>query len=133
MEKKYYVYIHSRKDNQVVVYVGSGTSDRYLQINNRSNKWKEFNKSIELDKTIYKNSLTKEEALVLEQELILKLNPELNIIKNIAVTIKLSELCLDEYLAYDETSPSCLRWIKTIYSGSNKASPKTKAGDCAGF
>lgn len=127
------MYIHKRKDNNTIAYVGSGTADRYLQVNNRSSKWKEVNKEVGLEKTVYKDCLNKDEALILEQELITKLRPELNIVQTVAVTKKLSSVGFDEYLAYDETSSSCLRWIKTIYSGSNKASPKTKAGDEAGY
>lgn len=133
MENKYCVYIHRRKDTGIVVYIGSGVIKRSMQISNRSKAWKEINNTVGLSVEIYKRNLTKEDSLKLEQMLISLNTCCLNKVRNVAKTVKISGIDFSEFLRYDETSPSCLRWIKTIYSGINKASPKTKEGDAAGY
>jgi hypothetical protein len=72
MLKKYYVYTHSCKKTGKVIYVGSGNEKRPYDLQNRSYKnWIKENGSPEVN--IIKEFYDKNESLIFEKELTLKL------------------------------------------------------------
>lgn len=44
----------------------------------------------------------------------------------------MSDIDLTDYFYYDETSPSCLRWAREIWSGPNHSKKEVSVGDTAG-
>lgn len=72
-EKSYYVYVHKRKSDGTIFYVGKGKGQRCNDYIRRSNWWKKIvNKSGGFIVDIVKINLTEEEAFLLEHELICK-------------------------------------------------------------
>lgn len=73
---QYYVYIH--KLNGVVVYIGKGSGERALKWYRTKPEHSELilNNSIEIE--IVANNLTEENALLIEDALIKRLNPRFN-------------------------------------------------------
>ena len=79
--KKYYVYI-GKLDNRVV-YVGRGSGDRLWHLNSGCSHVYEANKNhfkgdMKVEVTIFRSDLSREDADILEKELILELKPEWN-------------------------------------------------------
>ena len=64
------VYIHKRRDNGEVFYVGMGNRDRAYTDKGRNYLWKYVSKVYGINVEIVKDGLTKEEALKLESQLI---------------------------------------------------------------
>jgi len=73
MKNKFYVYVHKRKDNDKIFYVGKGSNRRYLQKGNRSQKWKNYVNKYGYNSEILFYFDTEEEAFKREQSLILTL------------------------------------------------------------
>lgn len=130
-DKRFYVYIHEDQ-NGVVRYIGSGTGYRFLGKSGRSKEHAELFDSL-IKRKIFE-SLTKKEASEIEVSLINKhwdsgklLNKRMY--STLAKPILYSEI--SEYLEYDESSPSCLRW-KDTQKGNRKpfeiAGYQTKKG-----
>lgn len=71
MERNKVVYVHKKKTNGSVFYVGMGTLSRAYSTQ-RSNWWKGYAKKYGYDVEIIASGLTKEEAWALEIELIAK-------------------------------------------------------------
>lgn len=73
-ERKYYVYIHIRPDNNTTFYVGKGKGHRYINSyrNNLHEKIVEKLKEKGMDfyTTIIKGKLTEKEAFELEEKMI---------------------------------------------------------------
>lgn len=75
---KYYIYIHKRKSNNSIFYVGLGNKRRAWDFINRSEYWKRIaNKHDVIVEIIYDN-LSIEDAYSLEKETIVKYNPVAN-------------------------------------------------------
>jgi len=72
------VYIHRRKDNGVVFYVGAGGIRRAYTNYGRSARWNEVNNSSGFDVEIIKDGLTIEESFILEKEVIKKYGCEID-------------------------------------------------------
>ena len=69
-EKEFYVYKHVRLDNNETFYVGKGTKKRAYLSFHRNNYWKNIVKKSNYVVYIIKDSLTEEEAYLLEYKLI---------------------------------------------------------------
>lgn len=122
MEDKqdYYVYVHKRKDNDVVFYVGSGRLDRCnTKDNSRSRDWLEIVESVGFySEKIYYN-LTKKEAMTLEESLISDPKSGWKLV-NKAKSGRINELdygVFSNLFYYDESSPSGLRYKKDVSTG----------------
>jgi hypothetical protein len=73
-DRKFCVYLHRRLDNNEVFYVGQGVTETRPNYSVRRNKrWNAIVNAFGFYSDIYKDCLTKEEALVLEKQLILEL------------------------------------------------------------
>lgn len=77
-DRKFCVYLYRRKNTDIVYYIGQGTLKRANAINEHNKFCKSDNRKYGTDIEIYKDNLTKEEALDLEEELIAKYVYELN-------------------------------------------------------
>lgn len=69
-ENQYYVYLHRRKDNDAVFYIGKGKGRRHLDKKNRNQEWHIINNSVGFYSEVYKENMTNEEAHLLEYSLI---------------------------------------------------------------
>lgn len=133
--KHYYVYIHRQNETNIVFYLGRGSNDRARRDDKRSEVWKKYAKlgySIEF----LAENLTKQEAIRIENNYLL--NPDIswelcNKKKNPEIVKDLNNILhiIEEWVFYDESSPSCLRWRKDTKGRSKKgniAGSKTKNG-----
>jgi hypothetical protein len=130
MDRKYYVYVHRRKDNNVVFYIGKGTGYRLnSKSHNKTKKWSVVDCQagghiVE----ILRDNLTNEEAMNIEQKY-LENPPEdwvlVNVIKKVNKVVELDFKLLNENFKYDESIPSFLSWKTHSY--------KHNVGDPAGF
>lgn len=133
MNNKCCVYLHKDLEG-IVRYVGEGSLQRAYTFK-RSDQpkyvdyFKDFNPIVE----IVESNLTKIEAEDLEKELRIKY--ESTIINNKYATKKVKHIDYDfisQYLIYDETSSTLLRWIKVNPSISNKVRVGDEAGSVHG-
>jgi len=130
---KYYVYLHKRKDNGVVFYVGKGCGNRY-KTTRRNKKWLTIkNEAGGYIPEIIENNLTEEDALLVEENLLKNPNPDWKLINKFRNT---SNLVIDfseisEYVEYDPNSVTGLVWKKWNRSKIKKTS--RVAGDVAGY
>lgn len=129
----FYVYLHSRKSDGVVFYVGKGRRDRYKR-SKRSKGWLE-NVSIGggFDAKIFKSDLPEQDALELETSLIKEPHSSWRLCnKVISFSNKKHDLeKMREYFNYDESSKTCLRYLR----GNKSINPvyKRMRGDEAGY
>lgn len=129
----YYIYLHKRKDNGVVFYIGRGVKDRAKRgAKVRNSKWKEIcGEAGGFEVEYIAQNLSLKEAIELENFYLLNpdLSWDLTNIKREEVVKDLLDLSekLDFYFKYDENSPSCLIW-KNKYKTS-----RIKIGDFAGY
>jgi len=68
--KQHYIYIHRRKTNDEVFYVGKGKEHRWCNVYSRGNHWKNIANKHGVYCEIVANSLTESEAFILEKKLI---------------------------------------------------------------
>jgi hypothetical protein len=68
--KQHYIYIHRRKTNDEVFYVGKGKDHRWCNVYSRGNHWKNIANKHGVYCEIVANSLTESEAFILEKKLI---------------------------------------------------------------
>lgn len=134
MNNDYYVYLHKRKDNGVVFYVGKGRKDRAKRSRKYKNWLEVVKESGGFEIEYFKTNLTESEAFDLELELINRPPDGWNLVNKNKTNNKTK--CLDfnsinEYLYYDPTSPTGLRWKKWNNSKIRKTS--RFAGDVAGY
>lgn len=107
------VYLHKDKEG-IVRYIGSGTEYRAYQTwsnSGRGGKYAEFveaNGKLEVE--VVANGLTKLEAEDLERELFDKYEESILNQRRPSSARLISKEMFEEYLYYDETSKSCLRW-----------------------
>lgn len=132
-DNKYCVYLHRRKDNHTIFYVGSGTNKR-PKSKNRSSEWLKYTQVHEYYIDIVKEDLSLKDSRDLEQKYLTDYSETvINKVSKVAKTYELDLSIITEYLKYDELSPSCLVWIKNIPSGQNSNRQITTSGTCAGF
>lgn len=78
-ESRYYVYAHYIDGK--CFYIGKGTRSRYKITYGRNTKWtKKYQKGDEFKSIIIENDLLESEALLLEQLMVSKYNPECNLV-----------------------------------------------------
>lgn len=70
MEYKFYVYIHTRVTDNTIFYVGKGHGKRAWNVRDRSSYWKHIVAKHNYNVVILQESLTEEQAFMLEKELI---------------------------------------------------------------
>lgn len=113
MENNKCVYLHKDCDG-IVRYVGSGTVRRSRETYANSNRGKLYSKFVEangkLEVEIVAKNLSKLQAEDLERELFDAYKETImNINRPVSINSMTKEM-FDEYVYYDETSKSCLRW-----------------------
>lgn len=124
----YCVYLHRRKSDNEVFYIGSGVENkREYNFSGRSLEWESVKNThgVIVEKPYI--NLTKKEAREIERDLINSGNFAQLINKN-SVIISYSELHKDEvdnYVYYSEESPTCLIW--KVRTG-----PRCRIGEQAG-
>lgn len=112
-KNNYCVYLHKRADNGDVFYIGSGVQNkREKHFTARSKAWHEVKDNFGVVVEIFKADLDKVSARNLEESLINSGNyPNLinkkEVVKSYSSVSK-SEFA--EFVYYDESSPTCLRW-----------------------
>ena len=114
MAKNYYVYIHRRKDDLTVFFVGHGTDERFKKVSNGS-AWKEVVKSAGgFIGEIFEDNLTKQESIERCNFLIKVPLPEWDLIKRQDAKLprKIDVDVVRSRFVYDESSHSCLRWSR---------------------
>lgn len=112
MLQDYYVYLHKKKSDNSVFYVGKGRSTRANISFGRTKVWKEAAKDGWYAEKIHEN-LTAKEANEIENAL-LKDN-DWNLV-NVAPPRSVNPISYEDvskHLKYDEESPSFLSWVNT--------------------
>ena len=130
-DKRFYVYVHKDQEGNIR-YVGSGSSRRYNRSSGRTKEHKEIFNS--LIKEIVKEGLSKNESLEMEIELYDKYVPSgmlLNRKRPTKVTVIDFEE-LSNFVYYDETSPTFLRWKIDVYAGTSRSTIRIKKDSVAG-
>ena len=122
---KYYVYCHCFKDTNEIFYIGKGTGRRMVS-KCRTPLWKSITPSRDYYAMKIRDNLAENEAIDLENELLLEFNTEANIAQKSNKVKKISYDYIKEIVEYDETSPTFLRYKVP------RANGKIKAGDVAG-
>lgn len=69
-EDNFYVYLHRKKDNDKIFYVGKGKNKRHKSVSGRNLHWKNTTLKHGWYSTIIQNKLTEEDALELEEFII---------------------------------------------------------------
>lgn len=130
----YYVYLHIRKDNGIVFYVGKGRKDRARKTGScRSQDWHETVKeSGGFNVEFAEEYLTNTDAINLENYLLTYPPHNWRLVNKRGAQCATDYEGVDfsRYFYYDETSPTGLRWLV-----SNKATRKSHQrsnGDVAG-
>jgi hypothetical protein len=124
--KKYYVYLHKRKDSGVVFYVGKGTGFRLNSSASRGKAWRSIVEESGFIPEVFCEYDTEQEALSCELDLISNPKQGWQLV-NKRKTNQTLEISLEEvqdWLEYDPTSSTGLRW--------KKSKRRSKAGDEAG-
>lgn len=113
--KRYYVYLHKRKDNDVIFYVGKGTNKRMSDVS-RSKAWKDIVQEADgFIPEIYKDNLTEDEAFELECKLISNPPNDWKLVNEPPAKPIDYNQDWHQLFTYDETSKSCLRWKYSKY------------------
>ena len=130
-EQRFYVYLHRRKSDGLVFYVGKGSGDR-LKRTRSYESWKAVVNEHGFTYEKYKDNLSNSEALTLERELICNPDPTWKLInKNTFNEVKVMHVeMFQDFLYYDSTSPSGLRW--KVWNRSRNPLCSKQAGDIAG-
>lgn len=121
-EDRFYVYGHFTKDTKELFYIGKGCARRAWAKADRPLKWQEIAAKGYTVKILH-DSLTEEESLVLETELITsekESNPSLINKRAFMNKIELDYERLNTLFYYDESSPSCLRRKIDLVGSSGK-------------
>lgn len=130
-KKDFYVYIHRRKSDGVVFYVGKGRLNRAYDNHRRSGGW--LKNSINgYDVEFYKTNLSNQEAIDLENYLLDNTPEEWELcnIQNSCDVHQLDSELIKSLFYYDETSPTSIRWkVSNGQTNHSKRSP----GDPAGY
>lgn len=129
MRTDYYVYLHKRKDNGEVFYVGKGRGNRAWHFHARSKSWHNIADWCGVDVEIVKNNLTNEQAIAEENLEILKYSTLVNKRSSSGI-MPMDYSKISEYFKYDETSCTFLRWKK--YYCKDKPKFARQVGDIAG-
>lgn len=112
MQCDYYVYVHKKKSDNSVFYVGKGRLIRESISHKRTQAWKEAAKDGWYSEKLHEN-LSNKDAITLEN-MYLKENNW--ILVNVAAARQVNTISYAEVsfcLKYDRDSPSCLSWVNT--------------------
>ena len=109
----FYVYLHRRKDNNEIFYIGKGRLNRAFIKNNRNDDWTNIVNQYGYYVEFIKTDLTNDEAIDLEFKLINENFNLVNKLTNKSNTIIPDIQVLKEWVEYDPSSSSGLRWIKS--------------------
>lgn len=132
-DKRFYIYIHKDKKSGDVKYVGSGSGNRYSSIQDRS--LEHLNVWDTLDKIILIKEMSKEESRKYEFLLIKNMSRKYTLFNKFRENHDVKEIDykqLSEFLEYDETSPTFLRWIKRPIKSDGRPVCIVKIGSPAG-
>lgn len=130
-DRRYYVYLHRQLNDHTVFYVGKGTGDRCKHKSKRGKEWEEIALEMDFYWEIYKDNLTEEEAFILETELISNPDPKWRLVNTQTNGLAHDIPNFSDYLYYDETSPSCLRW--KVWNRQFNPKSRRDPGDIAGY
>lgn len=129
---KYYVYCHCFKDTNEIFYIGKGTGRRMVS-KCRTPLWKSITSSREYYTMKIRDDLMENEAIDLENELLLEFNTEANISQKSNKVKKISYDYIKEIVKYDETSPTFLRYKVPRANGAIKAGSIAGSFDSSGY
>lgn len=129
MKNDYYVYGHYLEDGDLLFYVGKGRKDRKTSKCGRSKEWTDLTKENRWYAKVLVEGLSNTEAHEIESQIIASQKNLVNKMRS-TITKEITKEVLD-YFVYDETSPSGLRWKKSVV-GTNGRVYKN-AGDVAGI
>lgn len=133
-DNKYCVYLHRRKDNNEIFYAGQGTLKRPYCATRKLKAWNKVVKEAGgFIVEIIKDSLSKEEALKLETEVIQEYKSSLvNLVTSSSTTKELDYDTFNQKFYIDESSPSGLRFKIDVYAGKNYCSLSNPKDSIAG-
>lgn len=127
IDRRFYVYVHKRKDTGVVFYVGKGSGKRaWVKCNKKNAEWKRISEEAGYDVEILKDGLTEQEAESLEYDLICNQleNWQLSNITMKSTGIKKIDIqTISEFLSYSPESPTGLVWVKPTCKATKIGSP----------
>lgn len=111
-----YVYLHKRKDNGLVFYIGEGRLNRSTTRLKRSKKWNQIVAQTDFEVKYLHVNLTKQEAVELEGKYLISPDPSWKLINECSYrpTIDINREMFCDCLVYDESSPSGLKWSKIL-------------------
>lgn len=123
---RFYVYLHRRKSDSTVFYIGKGTGKRKNKTIDRSSKWKDIANMHGFYSEILYGNLTNSEALEIETNLIRNPPIEWELVNSVESQkiLHIDESILGSYY-YDESSPTFLRYTKNT--------TRAKSGSPAGY
>lgn len=130
---RFYVYIHKDKISGEIKYVGSGAGARYSNIADRSDE--HINAWVTLDKIILVNNMSRESARKYEALMITRLSVTGSLFNKDSEVHEVKSIehsSLSEYICYDESSPTFLRWIKQPLRSDGLINRRIKVGMVAG-
>ena len=115
MNNDYYVYLHKRKDNGEVFYVGQGRLKRATTSHKRTESWKEVCTNANGFTVEYLHTeLSRQQSLDLENEYLKKPFTNWKLVNKTGSrdVVEIDFEAIREFLSYDENSPSGLIWKK---------------------
>lgn len=133
-DNRFCVYLHRRKDDNRVFYVGQGTLARSRSTARKLKSWHTVVESAGgFTVELYKTELTKDEALTLELKLIQEYQESIvNKLSSSSITNHLDFNEFNDKFYLDESSPSGLRYKTDVYAGKDGTSLIKRKGDIAG-
>lgn len=129
---EYYVYCHCYKDTNEIFYIGKG-SGRRLLVKNRSPLWKSLTSNREYYSMKIRDDLKESDAIDFEHELLQEFNPIGNINKQSRNVKKIIYEDIKEIVAYDESSPTFLRYRTKRANGAIKSGSVAGSFDSDGY
>lgn len=136
LRSDYYVYIHRRKDNNKIFYVGKGSRNRFKSTNRHNCEWhRVVQEAGGFIPEILFGNLTEQESFDIEKQYITSPPDNFELINKSWVK-PIKEINIEEIskcFYYDETSPSCLRYKVNEESLAIQKRRGKKDGDPAGY
>jgi hypothetical protein len=123
MNNDYYVYLHRRKDTNGVFYIGQGRLKRAFTSYKRTESWKEVcNKAGGYTVEFVRTGLSRQQSINIENEYLKNQEPNWELVNKVGARdiMEIDFEHIEEFLAYDENSPSGLIWKKKSGSHTKK-------------
>lgn len=130
-EERFYVYVHKRKSDNIVFYIGKGTKDRSRSTSRKNKQWKDVANEHGWYDEILVDNITEQLAVSIENSYLAEPPDEWELV-NIQPACEVHDISIavTDLLYYDETSLTCLRWRK----GNGQTNHcRRDAGDIAGY